>query len=293
MEKTSTPTFSFTARNYSLLTKPGIIFGNVVTTAGGFALASKGSFNLWAFLATLLGITLVIASACVFNNYIDRHSDKKMNRTKNRPLVLGLISTKSALFFGLILGLAGAACLYIFVNTLATLLAIAGFLVYVIFYSLSKYYTIHGTLIGSISGALPPLVGYCAASSQLDLAAAILFVTVAFWQMPHFFAIGIFRLDDYKAAGIPIVPIKRGMKATKIQMILYIFAFAVSASLLTVFGYTNYVFAIVSSLLSLFWLFLGFQGFSATDDQLWARKMFKFSLIVILGVCFAIPFTTI
>jgi len=293
MEKTSVPTFSVTARNYSLLTKPGIIFGNVVTTAGGFALASKGSFNLWLFLATLLGITLVIASACVFNNYIDRHHDKKMNRTKNRPLALGHISLKAALFFGVILGLLGTACLFLFVNVLATILALAGFVVYVLFYSLSKYYSIHGTLIGSISGALPPLVGYCAASAQLDLAACILFVTVALWQMPHFFAIGIFRLDDYKAANIPILPIKRGMRATKIQMIWYIIGFAIAASLLTFFGYTSYGFLIVSTLLSLCWLILAFQGLKATDDQLWARRMFKFSLIVILGICFAIPFTTL
>ncbi len=292
MEKTSTPTFSFTARHYSLLTKPGIIFGNVVTTAGGFALASKGSFNLWLFLATLVGITLVIASACVFNNYIDRHADKKMSRTKNRPLVLGLISTKAALFFGVLLGLMGTACLFLFVNVLATALALAGFLVYVLFYSFSKYYSIHGTLIGSISGALPPLVGYCAASSQFDLAAIILFVTVALWQMPHFFAIGIFRLDDYKAAGIPILPIKRGMRATKIQMILYIIGFALSASLLTFFGYTGYGFLIVTALLSLCWLILAFQGLKAANDEIWARRMFKFSLIVILGVCFAIPFST-
>lgn len=291
MEKTSTPTFSYTARNYSLLTKPGIIFGNIVTTAGGFALASKGSFNLWLFLATVLGIGLVIGSACVFNNYIDRHHDKKMSRTKNRPLVQGLISTKAALAFGVILGLMGAACLFIFTNVLATALALLGFFVYVILYSFSKYFSIHGTLIGSVAGALPPTVGYCAISSHFDLGALILFVTIALWQMPHFFAIGIFQLEDYKAAGIPILPIKRGIYITKIQMALYIVAFIVSAALLTFFHYTGYGFLIVSTVLGLCWLILGLQGFKATNDTLWASRMFKFSLIVIMGICIAIPFT--
>jgi len=292
MEKTSTPTFSYTARNYSLLTKPGIIFGNVITTAGGFALASKGTFNLLLFLATLLGITLVIGSACVFNNYIDRHHDKKMNRTKNRPLVRGLISTKAALVFGVILGLMGTACLLLFANILATALALVGFFVYVLLYSFSKYHSIHGTLIGSVAGAIPPLVGYCAVSSHFDLGAVVLFIMMTLWQMPHFFAIGIFRLEDYKAAAIPILPIKRGMHTTKIQMLLYIVAFMISASLLTLFGFTGYGFLIIASALSLYWLFLGIRGFKATSDTIWARKMFKFSLIVIMGICFAIPFFT-
>lgn len=293
MEKTGVPTFSFTARNYSLLTKPGIIFGNVITTAGGFALASRGTFDLWLFLATLLGITLVIGSACVFNNYIDRHGDKKMNRTKNRALVLGLISTKAALVFAVILGLMGVACLVLFANLLATALALAGFFVYVLLYSFSKYHSVHGTLIGSVAGAIPPVVGYCAVSDTFDFGALILFVMLVLWQMPHFFSIGIFRLEDYKAASIPILPVKRGMRVTKIQMVLYIVAFAIAASLLTLFGYTSYWFLIIACLLSLYWLVLGIQGFNAASDKVWARKMFKYSLVVIMGICFAIPFFTL
>ncbi len=285
-------TFSFTARNYSLLTKPGIILGNVITTAGGFALAEGGSFDVWLFLATLLGIILVIASACVFNNYIDRHHDKKMSRTKNRPLVLGLISLKSALVFAVILGLLGAACLFYFTNLLTTALALIGFFVYVILYSFSKYHSVHGTLIGSIAGAIPPVVGYCAVSNQFDLGAVILFVMMALWQMPHFFAIGIFRLEDYKAAFIPILPIKSGLHTTKIQMVLYIVAFMLIASLLTVFGYTDTWFLIIATVLSLCWLIIGILGFKAKNDKIWARNMFKFSLIVIIGICLAIPFTT-
>lgn len=284
-------TFSFTARNYSLLTKPGIILGNVITTAGGFALASKGAFDVWLFLATLLGIILVIASACVFNNYIDRHHDKKMSRTKNRPLVLGLISLKSALVFAVILGLLGAACLFYFTNLLTTALALIGFFVYVILYSFSKYHSVHGTLIGSVAGAIPPVVGYCAVSNQFDLGALILFVMMSLWQMPHFFAIGIFRLEDYKDAFIPILPIKRGIHATKIQMVLYIVAFAIIASLLTLFGYTDTWFLIISTALSLCWLLIGILGFRAKNDKIWARNMFKFSLVVIMGICIAIFFT--
>lgn len=293
MEKISIPAFTYLTRTYCLLTKPGIIFGNVITTVGGFTLASKGKFNFWLFLATIIGLSLVIASACVFNNYIDRDLDKKMSRTKNRALALGLISEQRAIIFAIFLGLTGTLLLFLFTNLLTVSIALFGFFVYVILYSFSKYHSIHGTLIGSIAGAVPPVVGYCAVSNRFDLGALILFAMIALWQMPHFFAIAIYRLEDYAAASIPVLPIKKGIQVTKFHMMLYIAAFIAVSFLLTMFGYTGFSFLIVAAFLGFSWLGLSIKGFRCKDDKLWARKMFLFSLIIVMGLCIAIPFTSL
>lgn len=267
MEKLSIPAFTFTAKTYCLLTKPGIILGNIITMVAGYTLASRGKVNPWIFFITLVGLSLIIASACVFNNYIDRDFDKKMTRTKNRALALGLISGKNAILFACGLGFLGAFLLIFFVNLLTTAIALFGFFVYVILYSFSKYRSIHGTLIGSVAGAIPPVVGYCAACNHFDLAAFILFTMVALWQMPHFFAIAIYRLDEYAAAAIPVLPVKKGIRTTKIHMIFYIIAFISVCLLLTVFEYTGYIYLLVAVSFGLFWLGLCLKGFRCFEDR--------------------------
>jgi len=291
MERLSIPTFTFATKTYCLLTKPGIIFGNIVTTAGGFLLASRGHIDLWLFVATLVGLTCVIASGCVFNNYIDRDADKKMARTKNRAFAQEAVSVRPALLFGALLGVVGVLCLAFFVNLLSLVIAVVGFIVYVALYSFSKYYSVHGTLIGSVAGAIPPVVGYCGASNTLDLGALIFFLIIVAWQMPHFFSIAIFRLEDYEKASIPVLPLKKGIWRTKIQMILYIVVFGVIASMLTVFHYVGYGYLIVSMLLTLAWLILCVRGLTARNDKVWARQMFVCSLVVVMGLCLAIPFS--
>lgn len=289
MLQTPSP-FAFSFRNYSLLTKPGIIMGNAITASAGFVLASKGAFQWPLFLTMLVGICLVIASACVYNNYIDRHHDKRMDRTKNRPLAKGTISGKAALIFAALLIIFGTLTLALGVNLLATAAALMGFGIYVFLYSYSKYQTIYGTLIGSVAGAMPPVVGYTAASGRFDVAALLLFAIVALWQMPHFYSISIRRLEDYKAAGVPILPLKRGIMKTKIQMFFYIMGFIGATLLLTAFNYTGYGFMAIASILGLCWLILCIRGMETEDHTQWAKKMFRFSLIVIMGVSFAIPF---
>jgi protoheme IX farnesyltransferase len=274
------------AKAHIVLTKPGIILGNVVTTAGGFALASRGLLDYWLFFLTLIGLSLIIASSCVFNNYIDRHVDAKMARTKNRGLVIGSVSPTSAIIFGTILGLIGAWILALYTNPLTLLIALAGFFIYVVPYSFGKYLTSYGTLIGSIAGAAPPLVGYCAVTDSFDLGAFLLFLIMVLWQMPHFYAIAIYRYNDYVRAGIPVLPVKKSIHITKIHMVLYTIAFIIAALLLTLMGFTGYVYFTVAGLLGLTWLALTIQGFKATSDAVWARKVFLFSLVVITGLCF-------
>jgi protoheme IX farnesyltransferase len=275
--------------NYLLITKPGIILGNLVTLAAGFLLASKGVIDYLLFLETLLGLAFIMASACVFNNYIDRPIDRKMERTKNRSLVTGIISGRNALIFATILGIIGIVVLALTTNPLTVFVAAVGFFVYVILYSMWKSHTIYGTAIGSIAGAIPPVVGYCAVSNDFDTGAIILFAMLVLWQMPHFFSIALYRYNDYKAAGLPLLPIKKGMYTTKIHMVVYILAYIAVASLLTVFNYTGYIYLAVAITTGLAWLGLCLKGFSSNNDQVWGKQMFQLSLVLITAISIAIP----
>lgn len=271
-------------KTYYLLTKPGIIMGNLITTASGFALASRGSIDSYLFLMTLVGLGMIIASACVFNNYIDRESDKKMERTKNRPLAQGLISGNKAILFASLLGIGGTVFLALFTNWIAVLTAVLGFVIYVILYSFFKHRFTSATLIGSIAGAVPPVVGYCAVKNALDMGAIIFFLILVLWQMPHFFSIAIYRFSDYMSASIPVLPAKKGNFATKKQMLLYIVGFISACIFLLVFGYTGYFYLSVAAVLGIIWLILCIRGFKSDNDTLWAKQMFRFSLVVITGL---------
>lgn len=272
-------------KTYTMLTKPGIILGNVITTAAGFALASKGYLDMGLFLVTLIGLAFVIASAGVFNNYIDRAMDAKMARTKNRALVQGTISLKSALLFATCLGCVGVVILALGTNLLTVSVALTGFFIYLVLYAYWKYYSFYGTIVGSLAGAIPPVVGYCAVSNRLDTGAWLLFLILVLWQMPHFFAIALYRLEDYRAASIPVLPLQKGIYLTKIHMFFYIIAFTLVASMLTFFGYTGNVYFLVTALLGLAWLGLCVNGFKKENHVRWAHQMFVFSLVVIMGLC--------
>lgn len=282
------PAYTFAMRSYALLTKPGIMLGNAITVAGGFFLAAKGHVPFLLFLQTVMGLSLLIGSSCVLNNCIDRAADAKMARTKHRALATGTISVKQALVFALALGIVGSTLLFFFTNPLTLAVALFGFFVYVILYSFSKYYSMHGTLIGSVAGAVPPVVGYTAIQNQLDLGSWILFALLIVWQMPHFFAIAIFRQHDYAAASIPVLPLVKGIHSTKLQMLFYTAVFLFVAPLLAIFGYTGYGYLALAVLLSLGWIRLSLQGFGKDiNDLKWARKMFAYSLVVITSLSIA------
>jgi heme o synthase len=269
-------------RAYYLLTKPGIIRGNVVTALAGFLLAAGTEINLGLLIAVLAGISLVIGSACVFNNYIDRGIDEKMERTKKRGLVSGEVSPANAIIYATLLGIIGFVILLVYTNSLTAFLGLIGFIDYVILYGISKRRSPLGTIVGSISGAMPIAAGYTAVTNRFDLGALLLFVILVCWQMPHFYAIAIYRLNDYKEAGLPVLPIKKGIYRTKVQMLLYLLAFIAAIVSLTALGYTGVVYLAVMLALSLYWLWRGLQGFSTSNDAKWARNMFLFSLIIIL-----------
>ncbi len=269
-------------KSYYYLAKPGIVYGNAITAAAGFLFASAGHISLSLFVAMLAGISLVMGSACAFNNYIDRDIDKKMARTKKRALVRGSISNRNALIYASALSLAGFSLLAL-TNLLTLIIAATGFVVYVVWYGFEKRRSPYGTLVGSISGAVPPVVGYCAVTNTFDTGALILFLILTCWQMPHFYAIALHRLNDYKAAGIPVLPLAKGIVRTKTTMLIYILAFMCAASLLAMFGYAGYTYLIIMIFMSVWWLRLCVQGFRPKVDQkTWAREQFMFSLVVLL-----------
>lgn len=269
--------------------KPGIIFGNIVTLCGGFFLGSRQGINFTLLFMSMIGLALVIASGCVFNNYVDRDIDQLMERTKNRVLVQGLIAPRVAFLYATLLGVAGFLILYFQVNTLAAVSAFIGFFVYVILYTLRfKRHSSYGTLIGGIAGAMPPVVGYVAATNHFDLAAALLFLILFFWQMPHFYAIAIYRLSDFSAAAIPVLPLKKTIPYTKISMLIYTVAFAITAVLPSFLGFSGFVYGITAAALGIIWIILGVKGYlNKLPDQIWARKMFLFSILNITLLCLA------
>lgn len=265
---------------YIAVTKPGIIFGNIVTVTGGFLLASQGQYHWLTLLYTLISMSLIIASGCVFNNIIDQDIDKLMERTKNRVMVHQALSNKKAFIYAVILGIAGLSFLYISTSLLTTIVAFVGLFFYVNVYTLwLKRRSTYGTIIGGIAGAIPPVVGYCAVSNTLDLGAFLVFLILFLWQIPHFYAISIYRLEDYQNAGIPILPVKKSMLYTKISMLVYVLVFTFTALMPTLYGYTGLAYFCCAAILGLIWIGLSIQGLNTSDNKTWARKVFSFSVL--------------
>ena len=271
---------------YYSLTKPGVLYGNALTAAAGFLLAARGQVDLPLFLALCLGTTLVIASATVLNNVLDRDIDTVMERTKKRATVTGRIGVRNAVIFSSVLFVLGITMLIAWTNWLVVIVGLGGFLVYVVLYGmLSKRMSIHGTLVGSVSGAAPILAGYVAVTGAIDPGAVLAFLAVFLWQMPEFYSIAIYRHDEYARAGVPVISVVRGIPNTTLQILIYTIGFVVSTLLLPVFGYVGFVYTTVMGLLGAYWIWLGIVGLNAADPAAWARRMFRYSLVMILVYC--------
>ena len=269
---------------YYSLTKPGVTYGNAITAVAGYLLATGSSFDVVRFLTLTVGITLVIASACVINNFFDQDIDRLMTRTKTRALVAGKLPGRNAVIFSILLGVIGIALLYAYTNLLTVCVALFGWVVYVVFYGmLSKRMSIHGTLVGSVSGAAPIVAGYTAVTNQLDLGAWLLFAVLFLWQMPEFYSIAVYRQKEYAKAKVPVMSVVKGIKSTKIQILIYTVLFVLATLALTYFGYTGYTYALIMGALGANWIWIGMEGQSTKDDDTWARKMFRFSLVILLA----------
>jgi protoheme IX farnesyltransferase len=202
---------------------------------------------------------------------------------------------KVALAYAAVLGVLGLGILCELANPLAALFGLIGFIIYVGFYSLYlKRKSVHGTLVGSLSGAMPPVIGYVAVSNHFDFAALTLLVMFSLWQMPHSYAIAIFRFNDYLAASIPVLPVKRGIAVAKRHILYYILAFLVATLMLTLGGYAGMSYMAVAAAMGMYWLYMAWTGYKAADDSKWARKLFVFSIFTItaLSIMMSVDFKT-
>jgi len=271
---------------YYQLTKPGVLYGNVLTAVAGFFLAARGDIDWLLFLFMLVGMTLVVAAACVLNNYLDYDIDQLMERTKKRPSVTGEVPRQRIMGFAVILAILGFATLVLGTNWLVVTIGAIGYITYVWLYgALSKRRSIHGTLVGSISGAMPIAGGYAAVSGQVDMGLIIVFLILFFWQFPEFYSIAIYRRKEYAAANVPVMSVVKGIRSTTIQIFLYTILYVLSTLSLTLFGYTGVIYFIVMALFGGYWIWLGAKGLGASKPEAWARRMFRFSMITILVLC--------
>lgn len=246
-------------------------------------LAAQSDIDFGLLASVVLGTGLVMASACVFNNILDIKIDSRMTRTLKRALVTGAISVKKALTFGALLGILGFITLLFFVNFTAYILGVIAFMQYVFIYGYFKRRTVHGTLLGSFAGALPPLAGYTAVTNHLDLACLLLFASLVFWQMAHFYSIAIFRLKEYKTANLPMLPIVKGIGRTKKEISFYIIVFLLNCFLFYFLNYAGFLFLVPITCLTIIWFYSSIQGFNTLNNIIWSVSMFKKSLIILLA----------
>lgn len=262
------------------------MYGNVLTAVAGFFLAARGNVDWALFLETIAGITLVVSSACALNNYLDRDIDRQMERTKARPSVTGTVSVTGTIVYVIVLGLLGFAILTYWTNWFVVAVGVVGFVTYVWFYGAwSKRTSIHGTLVGAISGAMPIVGGYAAVRGGIDAGMVIVFLIMFFWQFPEFYSIAIYRRSEYATAHIPVMAVVKGVRSSVIQIYIYTILYVLSTLALTFTGTTGLVYFIVMAVFGCHWTWFAMKGLRAGSHEKWARKMFRFSMINVLVLC--------
>ncbi|SER06721.1 heme o synthase [Piscibacillus halophilus] len=260
------------------LIKIGIINSNLITTFAGFWLAlyfTGQNFSWINFLLVMAGTALVIAGGCVINNWYDRDIDHVMSRTKTRPTITGTIPLNVVITMGVGFTILGLVLLYL-TTPMAAVYGFFGWFVYVVLYTMwsKRKYTIN-TVVGSFSGAAPPLIGWAAVDPALHPAAFVLFLVMFIWQTPHFLSLAIRKREEYSNAGIPMLPVVYGNNITKRQILIYTICLL---PLPFYFFSLGTVFLVFATLLNLGWLTIAVYGFKMKDDDRWAKWMFVYSL---------------
>ncbi len=267
-------------KDFLALIKVGIVNSNAITTFTGLWLAlhfSEMRFfaNLDIVFLTLIGSSLIIAGSCSLNNYIDRDIDPLMERTKGRPTVTGRVQPAKVAILGFSFIAIGSVLLFMTTVT-AGIIGLIGVFSYVVLYSMwSKRLYVSNTIVGSISGAVPPLIGWAAVDANLSIMAWVLFLIMFIWQPPHFYALAMRRAEEYRAASIPMLPVVKGFDRTKKSIMLWITALLPLPFLLFDLGIP---FLILATALNIGWLFLGVYARKFKDDIKWAKLMFVYSL---------------
>lgn len=267
-------------KEFMSLIKIGIVNSNMITTFAGLWLALhflEKSFldHLGIIFLTLAGSSLIIAGSCIMNNLYDRDIDFYMERTKQRPTVTGSLNLQFAFVLGLAFIILGLAALFLTTVT-AGIIGIIGVFSYVILYTVwTKRRFVSNTIVGSISGAVPPLIGWAAVDPGLHIIAWSLFLLMFIWQPPHFYALAMRRVEEYRAAGVPMLPVVKGATTTKKHIIAWVALLLPIPFLLHELGI---VFMVIATLLNLGWLYIGISKYNKIDDIAWAKSMFVYSL---------------
>ena len=269
-------------RQFYALTKPRVIQLIVFCALIGMVLAVPGA-PTWAqvgrALIACLGIYLVAGAAAAFNCIVEKGIDAKMKRTAWRPTARGELGDRQTLLFSAVLCTAGSTVLYLWVNPLTMWLTFATFVGYAVVYTvILKPLTPQNIVIGGASGAMPPVLGWAAMTGDVGPEALILFLIMFLWTPPHFWALALYRVEDYRKAGLPMLPVTHGSEFTRLQIFLYTLVLFAACLLPFVYGMSSWLYLAVATILSVGFCWYGWRLLRNYSDEL-SRKTFRFSLI--------------
>jgi protoheme IX farnesyltransferase len=269
-------------RQFYALTKPRVIQLIVFCALIGMVLAVPGVPS-WAevrlALLACLGIWLVAGAAAAFNCIVEKGIDAKMKRTAWRPTAQGELQDRQTLLFAAVLCVTGSTLLYVWVNPLTMWLTFATFVGYAVVYTvILKPMTPQNIVIGGASGAMPPVLGWAAMSGDVGPEALILFLIIFLWTPPHFWALALYRVEDYRKSGLPMLPVTHGNEFTRLMVLLYTLILFPACLMPYIYGMSSWVYLIVALGLSVLFCLYAFYLWRDYSDEL-ARKTFRFSLI--------------
>ncbi|MGM9452665.1 heme o synthase [Legionella bozemanae] len=269
-------------RDYLELCKPRVVLLMLLTVVVGMYLATPGWVSLSLLLFSLLGIGLCAGSAAAINHLVDKRIDAIMARTKKRPVASGQVSVRQALLFALIIGTLGLTVLVVFVNQLTAVLTFVTLIGYAgIYTGYLKRATSQNIVIGGLAGAAPPLLGWTAVTNQLDPQALLLVLIIFIWTPPHFWALAIYRYEEYQHAQIPMLPVTHGIAFTKLNIYLYTILLLVVSVLPFVIGMSGLFYLIGALVLGMRFLFWAHKLYR-TDKPVVAMQTFRFSIVYLM-----------
>lgn len=275
-------------KNYLELTKPKVVLMMLITAIIGMLLASKSLPSLYLVIISMIGIGLCASSAATINQIIDRNIDANMARTSNRPLPQGEITTFNASLFAFALMIVGTAILVSQVNTLTAVLTVASLIGYAFIYTVFlKRATPQNIVIGGLAGAAPPLLGWTSVTNSIDPNALLLVLIIFVWTPPHFWALAIYRKEDYARESIPMLPVTHGVRFTKLQIILYTVLLVLVSLLPYIVLMSGNIYLFSALGLGLFYLYSSIKMY-LTDDEEYPMTSFKYSIYYIFLIFFAL-----
>ena len=273
---------------YFMLTKPRIIELLLITTVPAMILAARGWPPAWLVAATLLGGSMAAGSANCINCYLDRDIDEKMQRTSIRPLPSHQVTPSNALRFGIVLGVVSFAFMWLTINLPAALLSLSAILFYVFIYTMGlKRYTPSNIVIGGAAGAAPALIGWAAVTGDVARPAWVLFAIIFYWTPPHFWALALRYSDDYKAAGVPMLPVVRGVDETTRQIVLYSVVLTAVSLLMYPVAELGVLYLAAASVMGAAFVYYAFR-LRAKPDGKTAMSLFHFSISYLVLVFVAL-----